>query len=289
MKIVFWTRKLRPLAAAAATASALSLSGGCFDALTAEELRVAVDEIVAEGQVQSLENGVVEITTSFTIGGALEEIAQEIRNFLESQAACSTSSVTVDGGASITIDFGELGDACVYNGHTYAGVVEIRVHREDDGVHVDHTYLGLTDGEVTLDGTKDVVWSEDGEGVVRRAIQSDVEWDRGDRHVEATSDRTMSFLDWGSGPTQRIQIDGIRDWESPNGEFHLDVDEVEFRLVDPVPQAGSYTLTLPSGNDLALLFERIDEDTIEVTAVGPRRSRVFHVTSSGAVTDEGEA
>lgn len=287
-----WTRTLRRLrtgAACAAAASTLTFSGGCFNVITAEELRIAVDEIVAEGQVQSLENGVVEITTSFTIGAALEDIAQAYREFLESQAACSTATVEIDQGAFISIDFGELGDACVYNGHTYAGVVEVRIRRENDGTHVDHTYLGLTDGVVTLDGTKDVVWSEGEGGTVLRAISSDVEWERGDRRVEATSERTMSFLDWGGGPTQRIQIDGVRDWESPNGEFHLDVDEVEFRLVDPVPQAGGYTLTLPSGKDLSLDFERVDPNTIAVTATGGRRSRVFHVTSTGGVSDEGDA
>jgi hypothetical protein len=266
----------------------LTTSSGCFDRLTAAEFREAVDDIVAEGQVQSMENGVIEITTSFTIGQAVEEIAQEIRDFLESQAACSNTTVEVEDGARISIDFGELGDACVYNGHTYAGEVEIVVHREDDGVHVDHTYFGLTNGVITLDGTKDVVWSE-ADGVVERDIESDITWEKDGREVDAQSSRTMTFLDWGEGPTQRIQIDGTRDWQSPDGDSHLDIDEVEFRLVDPVPQAGSYTLTIPSGKDLGLSFRRIDEDTIEVTAEGPRRSRVFHVTSRGGVEDRGDA
>lgn len=36
-------------------------------------------------------------------------------------------------------------------------------------------------------------------------------------------------------------------------------------------------------------FERIDDDTIEVTVSGGRRDRVYRVTSAGAVAERGDS
>jgi hypothetical protein len=82
-----------------------------------------------------------------------------------------------------------------------------------------------------------------------------------------------------------VQIDGWRHWQGERGEWRLDIDDVEFRAADPVPQDGSYTLNTPEDHVLILIFERLDEDTIAVTLIGPRRERVFEVTSAGDVSE----
>jgi len=60
---------------------------------------------------------------------------------------------------------------------------------------------------------------------------------------------------------------------------------VQMRAIDPVPQAGAYSLATPEGHDLGLSFMRLDDETIQVTMTGGRRDRVFEVTSAGAVSE----
>ena len=86
-----------------------------------------------------------------------------------------------------------------------------------------------------------------------------------------------------------IQIDGERRWDNERGTWELAIADVELRWIDPVPQAGSYTLTTPKGKTAVLSFERIDDDTIAVTLSGGRKDLVFNVTRAGAVSDEGDA
>ncbi|HRI08024.1 MAG TPA: hypothetical protein PKW35_09410 [Nannocystaceae bacterium] len=269
--------------AALALALAAAPATGCFDAgATNVEMRAAVNEAVSQGQAQAVENEIVEITTSFTIGAGLQEIAQEIHDFAQSQVPCST--VTVDAATNtVTIDFGELGDACVYNGHTYAGVVTVTVEDEGGAVVVDHTYAELTNGEVTLSGTKKVTWEDQS-----RRIVSDFEITRDGATIDATSDRLQTLLDPAAGLAGGIEINGQRHWVGAKGEWDLQIDGVEVRWQDPVPQAGTYTLENPQDKAITMSFARLDEDTIEVTVDGGRRSRIYHVTAAGAVDDVGE-
>jgi hypothetical protein len=248
------------------------------------EMRAAVDNAVESGQVQQLENGVVEITTDFTIGDAIEQVRQHIQDVL---AACGSTTVEVMDGVTILVDFGPATDPCEFEGKSYSGQVQLVITHQPESVLVEHTYFDLSNGTYTLNGDKDVTWTAPKDGVVERHIVSKVGWDGPKGHVDQDSDRTMTFLDWLGGPTQRIQIDGTRDWTRASEDWHLDIDEVEFRLVDPVPQDGAYVLSTPEGKTASLSFERVDDDTIAVTITGGRRGeRVFHVTSSGAVTDE---
>jgi hypothetical protein len=60
---------------------------------------------------------------------------------------------------------------------------------------------------------------------------------------------------------------------------------VDWRWRDPVPEAGSYTLTTPNDKQLVLSFERLDEDTILVSVDGARRDFEFRVTTQGEVLE----
>ena len=80
-------------------------------------------------------------------------------------------------------------------------------------------------------------------------------------------------------------MNGERNWHGPRGDWHLDIEDVEIRGQDPVPQAGSYHLTTPRDKDLSATFERIDDDTIQVTLQGPTRKMVFRITSVADVHD----
>ena len=274
-------RAFAPLSLPLLTALLLGPTAGCERGLSWAEFREALDEVVLQGEGQAMANDVIEISTSFTIGQGLAEIVAELQAFAESQVPCST--VTLDGDDGLIIDFGELGDACTYNGHTYAGVVTIHVELVGDDVVVHHDYDALRNESVQLDGSVDVTW-----GGGARHVVSDLSFvgenSQGEqRNLDVQADRTMTFVDPLLGLAGGVEIDGWRDWQGTRGEWHLDIDEVEVRGQDPVPQSGQYALTTPENKLVTLAFERLDEDTITVTLTSARRERVFEVTAAGDV------
>ncbi len=240
------------------------------------EVRQAMDQVALTGQAAGLENGIVESTTSFTIGDGVDTILEEVRNFAQSQVACSSVDSPEPG--TLVIDFGELDDLCQYRGKTYAGVVTVTWELRDDAVIVAHDYDAITDGVVTLDGLSTVTWSESS-----RRVHTDLAFENDAGSVEVESDRTQTLL---GGLGEGIKVVGTRDWTSPRGQWSLDIDDVEMRAIDPVPQAGSYTLTTPQEHELTLGFERIDETTIEVSISGGRDEFAFRVTCAGDVAEE---
>ncbi len=270
--------------AALVAASVLLASGtGCLQrGMTALEMRAAVQEVVENGQVQQLENGVVEITTDFTIGDGVQQIRDHIAQVL---AACAQTTVTAMDDVSIHIDFGPASDPCEFDGKRYSGVVDLVITRDGEDVTVAHTYQGLSNGTYTLDGDKTVTWTSGGGTKVLRTIDSNVGWTGPNGPVDHTSQRTMIFSDFLGGPEAPITIDGNHHWTRDGDAWALDMNEVEFRLVDPVPQDGSFVLTIPNGKEGTLSFERVDEDTIAVQFSTGLRSRTFHVTRSGQVDD----
>lgn len=260
---------------------ALTLSG-CGETMTNAEIQDALDASVASAKAEGLSNEVIEISTNFTIGEAVEDAAEELRSFLQSQVPCST---VTRAGATLTMDFGTLDDACSYNGHTYAGIARITVNRNTGGdVEVLHSWEGLTNGDVTLDGEADVTWAGtlDG-GDVTRHIVHDVTWTDAETGlaVDATGDRTMRLVDAAQGLPGGVQIDGTRDWTGETGDWHVDIDGVQMRGQDPVPQAGTYTLETPANKSASLSFTRIDDDTIRVTFTSGWRTKEIDVTSMG--------
>jgi hypothetical protein len=249
-----------------------------FESASAAEMRMAVDEVVVSGQAASLEDGVVEITTDFTLGDGVHGIVEQIRGLVESQIPCSTIEAIDD--HTLVIDFGELADSCEFRGRTFAGIVTVSYEVDGDDVVVTHDYSGITDGRATLDGQAVVTWSDRSRHVV---TDFEVAAPRGD--FASDSDRTQTLLgERGDG----IVVAGERNWHGPRGDWHLEIDDVEMRAIDPVPQDGAYVLTTAKGKEITMTFERIDDDTIEVVVSGGRRDRVFRVTSAGDVDDRGE-
>lgn len=244
------------------------------------EMRMAIDESVATGEAASLEEGVIEITTDFTIGQGLQDVAGHIRGVVESQIPCST--VDAPDANTLVIDFGATGDMCEYNGRTYGGKVTLSYEVVDDSVVVQHEYDGLTNSRVTIDGGATVTWREAGMGVSRHIVSSiDRTGPRGDFHIDA--DRTQTFANPGSGV---FEVEGFREWSGPRGDGHA-TWEATIDIDFAVPIIGTAEVNTPRGSTFDLSFEKIDEDTVEVVVAGGRKDRVFHVTQSGSVEDEG--
>lgn len=261
-----------------ALASTLLPLMGCEPAAASRtEMREALVEVAELGDGLGAQDDVIELTTSFTLGQGVQAAAEEIRDFVQSQVPCST--VTVEPG-QVSIDFGGLEDGCVYRGRTYAGVVTVAIELPGEGARVTHTYEGFTGGRVTMDGTAVVDWDD----AVRHVV-TDMSFATEDGTVDLQSDRTQSFGRCEGVEAVCVAVDGERHWQSPRGEWDMTIEGVEARSIDPVPEAGSYTVINPEGREIAMSFSRVDEDTIQVDIEGGRRPVKFQVTAAGQVQD----
>ena len=112
----------------------------------------------------------------------------------------------------------------------------------------------------------------------------DLTWTRlsDGRTGHGSGDRTQRPLD--GGLVEGFEVDGSRTWEGKRGRWDLDIDHVEMRWADPVPQAGSLVLQTPFDKTVTLEFERIDANTIGVSASAGNRSIELKVGKLGAVS-----
>jgi hypothetical protein len=249
--------------------------------MTQAEARDSLDESTVESQASALTTSSVEISTSFTIGKAVQEAAGEIRTFIATQLPCADVTLA---DATLTVKYGAKGGNCIYKGHTFSGTHTITVTKNDDAqVLVDHTWTDLSNGKVKVSGTAHVTWDLDDQ---YRKVQHDLTWTRlsDGRTGHGTGDRTQKPL--AGGLTEGIQVDGSRTWTGAAGRWDLAIEGVEMRWADPVPQAGTYRLATPKGRSLELSFKRVDGDTIEVTLASGGRSFHFNVNGTGAVADK---
>ncbi|MCA9708319.1 MAG: hypothetical protein KDK70_20890 [Myxococcales bacterium] len=247
------------------------------DDASRSEMREAVVEVAELGDGLGAQDDVIELTTSFTLGQGAQAAAEEIRDFVRSQVPCST--VTLEPGL-VSIDFGDLSDSCTYRGRTYAGVITVQVELPGQGAHVVHTYEGFTGGRVTMDGQSVVDWNG-GE----RHIVTDLQFTSAERTVDVQSDRTQTFSLCEDAEAVCVHIEGSREWTTPRGQWQMTIDDVHARSIDPVPEAGTYTVVNPEDRVIGLHFARLDEDTIRVEVTGGRRDLTFDVTAAGQVQD----
>src|SRR5690606_27662759 len=126
--------------------------------LTRAEAREALDEAQLATQATSLTSGSVEITTNFTIGGAIVAAAEELRSFYAEQLPCAEVNLS---GATLSIEYGVDG-ICRYREQTYRGRHSITISRNDmDNVVVDHVWEELGNERVEVNGNENVPWSFD--------------------------------------------------------------------------------------------------------------------------------
>ncbi len=250
--------------------------------MTWAEVSAALEESQTTARVDGFTSGIVEISTDFTMGQAVEDAAEELRAFLESQVPCSTVTRS---NLTVTMDFGTLDDDCVWNGRTYAGVSQISLAElTDTTATIEHAWIGMTDGEITMDGGATVTWDAD---QASRHVTHEIVWTDAEG-VERIGggDRTQTLIDRDAGIEAGIVVQGSRDWATPDGDWVLSINDVEMRPQDPVPQDGEYQLANPKGKTATLTFARLDDDTIEVVLSGGREDHVWHVTSIGATYQE---
>src|SRR5258706_8988439 len=200
--------------------------GGCprnknDDSLSYAEAQQAVEESSIASQAEGLTSASVEITTSFTIGQAVEQAAQQVHDFIVSQLPCAEVTVS---GATLSVEYGKNPGNCTYNGHTFSGQQTITISKnEENEVIVDHTWTDLSNGRVKLNGNATVTWNftEKTLHVVHTA-----NWTRlsDGFNVTGEGDRTQTVLS--GGLTEGIRVDGSRSWKSVRGQWDLAIDGV---------------------------------------------------------------
>lgn len=249
--------------------------------MTTGEALQAVQEASVSGDAENVTSGSIEITTDFTIGQAAENAAAEIRTFIESQLPCAGITVT---GASLSVEYGAKAGSCTYKGNTYSGKHEITVTKNDMAdVIVNHTWTKLSNGRVEVTGTAEVTWSATNK---TRHVVHELEWTRlsDGKTGTGTGDRTQQALAGGLG--EGFQVDGSRSWTSAAGKWDLSIEGVQFRWVDPAPQAGTYSLVSPKDKTITMTFSRVDDATIKATLKSGEKSFVFTIAKTGAVKQE---
>jgi hypothetical protein len=257
----------------------LATLSGCTapESVTAAEAIEAIRELNRSSLGERATTHVIDISTDVTIGDRSDAAAERLADLWDSQAECTTVTVAEN---LVTVDYGTLDDACVFQGQTYAGINTVGVLSTDDGaLEVGHTYAGFTNGDVRVDGDAQVTWSGDTQTRRVVAVHTWTDLDTG-AAVEVDGDHEWGLLSgdsWLDGYT----LDGTRDWTSEAGDWRLDMSDVEVRLDDPCPQAGTFRMTLPSGGELELTYTRVDDSTIEARIAGTRRERVFHIDALG--------
>ncbi len=249
--------------------------------LTLDEARQALEEVTAASEAEGLTSLSVDLGTSFTLGQGAAAAASELKRFVVSQLPCAAVTLS---DATLSVEYGKNPGSCGYRGQTLSGTSKLTVTRNDaEQVIVDHEWLALSNGKVTLNGTAHVTWDT---AAKTRRVEHEATWLHlaSGRMAQGSGDRTQAALDgdW----TRGISIVGHRSWQTKSGSFDLVIDDVELRWIDPIPQAGSYTLSTPWNKTLSLAFARVDDDTIRTTVSGSKRSFSFTVSKLGEATQE---
>jgi hypothetical protein len=263
-------------------AAAIALMAGCTNAAdrggaSVENAELALEESALTAQLDALVADVADRNSRFDIGQGFDSAAEQLKVLLNQELPCA--AVTRQG-STLNIVYDALSANCTSHGHTLAGQHTVRVMRNaDNEVGVHHEFIDFRDSRVSLSGSADVTWSRTSGSrrvvhtLAFRGLSGESEGVTG----ESTSDSTQQTLDEG------VRINGLRDWRSSRGLYSLDMQAIEQRFADSVPQFGAYALTLPSDDALTLAFGRIDTDTIGVTVHGAQRELSFVVGPDGTI------
>jgi len=246
--------------------------------LTGEEARAAVQESALSSEAEGLTASAVDISTHFTIGQGVQAAADELKTFVGSQLPCAAITGQL---GSLSIEYGVKPGTCVYRSHTFKGKHTISVSKNEMGeVKVNHTWDKLSNGKIAVNGSAVVTWNfnDQSRHVTHTATWTDL---ASGVSGEGSGDQIQKVL--AGGLTEGIQVDGSRSWKGAKGTWDLAIDGVQMRWIDPVPQAGGYTLHTPADKSATLSFARVDADTIQVTVASGKGNFKFNVNSLGVV------
>lgn len=250
------------------------------EAMTLAEATVAVEEAMIISDSSGLITATIEITSDFTIGKAVAQAVEEIRDFVAQQLPCAKLTLVA---AKLTIEYGALAGNCTYRGMTFSGTHSIEVKRNANGdVLVAHNWSSVSNGRVSVSGTANVTWSV-ANGT--RTVKYQLDWTRlsDGRSAKGSGERTQSVLS--GGLVEGIELDGLDTFTTSRGTWTLETNAVQLRWADPAPQSGSLEIETPKGKKGTVSFARIDDKTISVTLSTGRFSFKFKISSLGVISN----
>jgi hypothetical protein len=255
-------------------AAALQLAAACTNAAerggaSVESAEVAVQESALTAQLDGSIADAAERNSRFDIGQGLDNAAEQLELQLNQELPC----------AAVPWD-DDAGSGCSWNGRALAGQHSVRVMRNaDNEVGVHHEFTDFRDGKLSVSGSADVTWSRISKSrrVLHAVTFAVLSGASAGVTGQSTGDSTQLTL------VDGVRINGLREWQSSRGFYSLDMQAIEQRFSDSVPQLGAYELTLPTDDALTLAFGRIDTDNIRVTVQGAQRELSFVVRPDGSL------
>lgn len=246
----------------------LALATTACTPLTQEEAEEALEEARLHSQALTLIGNTVELSENFSIGQAVEDSIENLHDFYSSQLPCA--ELTLEEGW-LLVDFGAKGDSCQHLGMRFSGrqAVNISLNEEND-VIVQHEWTDLENGEIKLNGTATVTWS--GADDPSREVIHELAWERlsDGRSAEGSGEQVQRPL--GGDLSRGFEVTGASSWRGESGLWELEIDQVQMRWIDPVPEAGQYHLQTPfEDKSLTLGFTRASTRKVVVKATSGYR------------------
>jgi hypothetical protein len=265
-----WAGEKRAVAGRALALVGAFSSVSCLP-LTREEAQTSLEEAQLFAQAATLVGNSVELSSNFSIGGAVEDAVANLRNFYESQMPCAELTLK---GNELTVDFGVKSGNCSYRGMTFSGSHQITVTlQKNDQVLVEHEWTDLSNQIMVVNGSAQVTWTIGAEA--SRHVVYDQHWRRSSdgREASGSGEHTQRPLD--GDLAVGFTTEGDAEWQGKSGDWSLTFDGVEIRWVDPVPQAGKYVLSTPFDKSVTFTFARTSATNVKATAKsGPRSYEV---------------
>ena len=212
----------------------------------------------------------VQLETNLSMGDRIAAAAKRWHDVLQEELKCADVQVAI---GKIEITYGAHaapdGESCKYG---FTGQHNITVDRvpEAGQIEVTHEWIELSNQSVTVSGSGAVTWDL---FQLTRQLQHDLTWHKGSAALpssdvtwHATGDRTQSLLD--GNIFKGIAIDGTRNWTRSNaeGDWQLDINNVEVEWALPAPRTGEYVLSIPNGKSVSMTFEQLeDTNTVRIT------------------------
>jgi hypothetical protein len=237
----------------------------------ADEAANLISEAVEASNDGDVDESIHEVQTEYSMGERVAEAAKRWRDVLHEELKCADVEVGI---GTVEITYGVRasgldGEACKYG---FTGQHNITIDRVPDAgqIEVTHEWVDLSNQKVTVSGGADVTWDL---FHLSRRIQHNLTWHKGtaalpfsDVTWNATGDRTQTLLD--GNIFKGIAIDGIRNWTRSNGEgeWQLDINQVEVEWSLPAPRTGEYVLSAPNGKSVSMAFEHLEgTQTVRIT------------------------
>jgi hypothetical protein len=265
-------------------AAALPLLAACANPTTerggasVENTELALQESALTAQVDALVADAADQNSRFDIGQGFDNAAQQLAEQLAQELPCAAVTRS---GSTLNIVYDAVRADCTWHGRKLAGRHSVRVMRNaDNEVSVHHELDDFRDEKLSLTGTADVKWSRtSGSRRVEHALTF-VVLSGSDEGLTGDSEGDSTQLTLEDG----VRINGLRKWRSAErGTYVLEMQAIEQRFADSVPQQGAYELTLPTKDALTFAFGRIDTDNIRVTVQGAQQDLSFVVRADGTI------